>query len=192
MKLWHLRNHFALCAGVLLVAPVAVAQPSYTSDGSLARPAQYREWVFLSAGIDMSYSAAAMQMDHSMFDNVFADPVSWRAFQQTGHWPDGTMLALEVRGAQGHGSINKHGQFQAGPVMGLEVQVHDTHRFKDGWGFFTFGNDGPGRLIPSNAACYACHQAHAAVDTTFVQFYPTLLPIAERLKTFSEAYLHDK
>jgi len=26
------------------------------------------------------------------------------------------------------------------------------------------------------------------VDTTFVQFYPTLLPIAQRLGTLSEAY----
>jgi hypothetical protein len=187
-----LRNYLALCAGVLLAASGAEAQPSFTADGSLVRPAQYREWVFLSAGIDMSYSPAAMQMNHSMFDNVFADPVSWRAFQQKGHWPDGTMLALEVRGAEGRGSINKHGQFQAGAVMGLELHVHDTHRFKGGWGFFTFGADGSGALIPSNAACYACHQTHAAVDTTFVQFYPTLLPIAQQFKTLSEAYLHEK
>jgi hypothetical protein len=187
-----LRDLFVACVGALLAATNASAQPGYTTDGSLVRPAQYREWVFLSAGIDMSYNPAAMQMNHSMFDNVFADPVAWRAFQQTGHWPDGTMLALEVRGAQNKGSINKHGQFQAGPVMGLEVHVHDTHRFKDGWGFFTFGANGPGALIPSNAACYACHQAHAAVDTTFVQFYPTLLPIAEQFGTFSAAYLHEK
>jgi len=187
-----MRDLFISCVGAMLVSASAMSQPAYTPDGSLVRPAQYREWVFLSAGIDMSYSAAAMQMDYSMFDNVFADPASWRAFQQTGRWPDGTMLALEVRGAQGHGSINKHGQFQAGPVMGLELHVHDTHRFRDGWGFFAFGADGPGKPIPVNAACYACHQAHAAVDTTFVQFYPTLLPIAERLKTFSEAYLRER
>ena len=192
MRPLSMRDLFVSCVGAVLASASAMAQPAYTPDGSLVRPAQYREWVFLTAGIDMSYSAAAMQMDHSMFDNVFADPDSWRAFQQTGHWPDGTMLALEVRGAQGKGSINKHGQFQAGPVMGLELHVRDTHRFKDGWGFFTFGVDGPGTLVPSTAACYACHKAHAAVDTTFVQFYPTLLPIAERLKTFSEAYLHDK
>jgi hypothetical protein len=30
------------------------------------------------------------------------------------------------------------------------------------------------------------------VDTTFVQFYPTLLPIAEMKKTFSDAYLKDE
>jgi hypothetical protein len=30
------------------------------------------------------------------------------------------------------------------------------------------------------------------VDTTFVQFYPTLLPIAQEKKTLSEAYLKDE
>ena len=34
-------------------------------------------------------------------------------------------------------------------------------------------------MIPTAADCYSCHAAHAAVDTTFVQFYPTLLPIAQ-------------
>ena len=33
---------------------------------------------------------------------------------------------------------------------------------------------------------------HAAVDTTFVQFYPTLLPVAERMKTLSAGYLADE
>jgi hypothetical protein len=47
------------------------------------------------------------------------------------------------------------------------------------------------RQIPVSADCYACHSAHAAVDTTFVQFYPTLLPIAQQHATLSPAYLKD-
>ena len=43
-------------------------------------------------------------------------------------------------------------------------------------------------MIPTSADCYTCHAAHAAVDTTFVQFYPTLLPIAEHKGTLSPAY----
>jgi hypothetical protein len=35
-----------------------------------------------------------------------------------------------------------------------------------------------GTLIPEKAPCYAYHAALGAADTTFVQFYPTLLPIA--------------
>src|SRR5205807_447554 len=52
----------------------SVNAPVYTADGSLKLPANYREWVYLSSGLDMSYSPNAMNMDHSMFDNVFANP----------------------------------------------------------------------------------------------------------------------
>ena len=41
---------------------------------------------------------------------------------------------------------------------------------------------------PDHADCYSCHTEHGAVDTTFVQFYPTLLPIAEHKGTLSAAY----
>lgn len=34
-----------------------------------------------------------------------------------------------------------------------------------------FGAAEPGTEIPHTAACYSCHQQHAAVDTTLVQFY---------------------
>jgi hypothetical protein len=34
--------------------------------------------------------------------------------------------------------------------------------------------------------------AHAAVDTTFVQFYPTLLPVATAKGTLSKAFLDEE
>ena len=43
-------------------------------------------------------------------------------------------------------------------------------------------------MIPQSADCYSCHTDHAAVDTTFVQFYPTLLPIAIAKGTLSASY----
>ena len=43
-------------------------------------------------------------------------------------------------------------------------------------------------MTPTTASCYSCHSEHAAVDTTFVQFYPTLLPIAKAKGTLSAAY----
>ena len=71
-------------------------------------PENYREWVYLTTGFDMSYSASSgMQMDHHMFDNVFVNPEAYKVFVATGHWPDKTMLVLEVRGARGRGSINQ-------------------------------------------------------------------------------------
>jgi hypothetical protein len=183
----------ALLGGVAgLAEPVegsASGTPQYDAEGRLVLPADYREWVFLSSGMDMSYSERPAMADAHMFDNVFAPRAAYDAFRRTGVWPDKTVLMLENRGAASKGSINKLGQFQTGDVMGIEAHVKDQARFKGGWGFFGFDGGQPARQIPYAAACYACHQAHAAADTTFVQFYPTLLPIARRLGTLSPAYV---
>ena len=162
------------------------AGPVFESDGRLKFPASYREWIFLSSGLDMSYGAA--MQDHSMFDNVFVEPTAYREFVRTGTWPDGTLLVLESRVAAGKGSINQHGKFQTGDIMGVEVHVKDTRRFQGGWAFFSFQGSRPAQMIPMSKDCYSCHQQHAAVDTTFVQFYPTLLPIATRKGTLSPGY----
>jgi Cytochrome P460 len=159
--------------------------PRYTAEGELVPPAHYREWVFLSSSIDMSYSATPVHQ----FDNVFAPRAAYRAFLKTGVWPDKTVLILENRVAASKGSITKSGQFQNGEVIGLEAHVKDVARFKGGWGFFAFDGGKPGKMFPYTAACYACHQAHAAADTTFVQFYPTLLPVATKLGTLNRLYV---
>jgi hypothetical protein len=166
--------------------------PQYTGDAQLKLPENYREWIYLTSGFDMSYSKAAMtgMQDHHTFDNVFVNPAAYKAFQKTGTWPDKTMLVLEVRGAEGRGSINQKGNYQ-GTVMGLEVHVKDEARFPGKWAFFGFDDDKSAKMIPTTADCYSCHAEHAAVDTTFVQFYPTLLPIAKSKQTLSAAYLKE-
>jgi hypothetical protein len=165
--------------------------PQYTSDAQLKMPEDYREWIYLSSGFDMSYNKAAMAgMDHHMFDNVFVNPAAYKAFVKTGTWPDKTMLVLEVRGAEGRGSINQKGNYQ-GAVMGLEVHVKDEARFPGKWAFFGFDDGKTAKMIPTTADCYSCHAEHAAVDTTFVQFYPTLLPTAKSKQTLSAAYLKE-
>ena len=44
------------------------------------------------------------------------------------------------------------------------------------------------KMIPVSQNCYSCHSDHGAVDTTFVQFYPTLLPIAKQKRTLEAAH----
>ena len=163
----------------------SVRNPVYTEDGQLTLPEDYREWVYLSSGFDMSYSP--MAMGHHMFDNVFVEPGAYKAFLATGTWPDKTMLVLEVRGAMGKGSINQNGNYQSSDVMGREVHVKDSAHLQ-GWAFFGFDTGKTAKMTPRTAACYSCHAAHAAVDNTFVQFYPTLLPIATAKDTLSAAY----
>jgi len=162
--------------------------PIYTSTGELKMPDRYREWIFLTSGVDMSYNPNAAMAGHSMFDNVFVEPGAYQAFLATGTWPDKTMLVLEVRGAQEKGSINKSGHYQDTELMGREVHVKDSAHFPEGWAFFGFDGTKPAKMIPRTAECYSCHAAHAAVDNTFVQFYPTLLPIATAKGTLSAGY----
>ncbi len=124
----------------------------------------------------------------SAFDNVFVDRASHASFLKTGHWPEGAMFVLEIRGQRTHGSINKNGAFQGGEPMAIEVHLKDQH-YEGGWAFFSFDGAKPAAKIPTSASCYSCHQQNAAVDTTFVQFYPTLLPLAEKAGTLSPNYL---
>jgi hypothetical protein len=176
-----------------LVQAATIGVPGYAANGDLLPPSNYREWVYLTSGIDMSYSPKAEMAGQSVFDNVFVNPESYRSFVATGTWPDKTVMVLEVRGARNKGSINQRGHFQDVGVMGIEVHVKDEVRFPGKWAFFEFDSLAKnGGLVPVGAPCYTCHTAHAAVDTTFVQFYPTLLPVAQERKTLSEAYLKDE
>ena len=170
------------------VYPPASDAPAYTADGSLVAPEHYREWIYLTSGIDMSYAAAGAEPGHSMFDNVFVNPTAYRSFMATGTWPDKTTMVLEIRGAENPVSINKRGHTQSSEIMGLEIHVKDHGK----WSFYDLsGKSAAAKLIPPPASCYTCHEAHAAVDTSFVQFYPTLLPLAKEKKTLSSAYLKE-
>jgi len=185
---------FAL-AGLLLLTSSVQADPSglqnrapaYTADGKLLLPDDYREWVFLTSSFDMSYMTGMQMADHTL-DNVFVNPESYRGFLATGTWPDKTLLVKENRRAPSEGSINKAGNYQSTQIVGIEIHVKDEGRFKDKWAFFAFGGKEPATMIPQAASCYSCHAAHAAVDTTFVQFYPTLLGIAQAKGTLSKSY----
>jgi hypothetical protein len=170
-------------------AQVADDGPAYTEAGELKMPEKYREWIFLTSGIDMSYSGTASP-NRSVFDNVFVNPSAYRSFLETGTWPDKTVMVLENRGAEGAASINKRGHTQSTNVMGIEVHVKDKSK-EGGWTFYGFDNPSTGKPFPRTASCYSCHQQHGIVDTTFVQFYPTLLGIAKEKKTIDPELLKE-
>jgi len=172
-----------LVALTLAVAP-STSGPRYGTDGQLVRPDDYREWIFLSSGLGMTYGAVD-KAGPPRFDNVFVTPAAYRNFLQTGSWPDGTMFALEVRAATSQGSINRGGHYQAG-VQALEIHVKDRARFAKGWAFFAFDRTDQqlARPFPPTSRCQECHAGHGAVDETFVQFYPTLIPVARARGTF--------
>jgi hypothetical protein len=145
------KHRYAL-AGIIAVVIVSMAlagQSRMTSAGKamLVRPEGYRDWI----------SIGGSRADA----NVYMNPLGYRGYLETGHFPEGTVMVLE----------------SAGPgTRRLQASVKDA-RFEGGWGFFDF-IDGSGQVKPRAVAdvdtCRACHEAGADNDHVFTQFYAAL------------------
>jgi hypothetical protein len=176
----------AVAIAVVLAQPGAsqrTADLQYDNEGRMLFPKDYRGWTFVTSGLGMTYGPAATvdSAGNPRFDNVFVNPAAYRSFLESGAWPDRTVLILEVRGSDSKASINRGGHFQTG-VAAIEAHVKDTAR--GGWAFYAFPNGAAeSKMIARTADCYSCHEQNGAVDTTFVQFYPTLVDIATRKGT---------
>jgi hypothetical protein len=178
-----------ILAALAMAAQTSSDSPQFTPDGQLVLPKDYREWVYLSSGLGMTYGPAAQaDQGNPMFDNVFVTPKAYRAFVESGRWPDKTMFILEVRRSIGKGSINNGGHYQ-GEVMALEAAVKDEERFPQKWAYFGFGRADKTAPLPATSACNSCHNQNAAVENTFVQFYPTLLEVATHKGTLNREYV---
>lgn len=171
--------------------------PRYTNGTSLLRPTNYREWPFLGSSLGLAYAQLSDAAKAAPpFANVFVNPSSYRSFMQTGKWPDGTMLVLEVRRSSSEGVPVVGGRYQ-GDLMLLEAQVKDA-RLPGGWAFFSWGTarnlkevatpEPADAAIPGQGTCVDCHIKHAAVERTFVQFYPTLLEVAKQKGTLKPGF----
>jgi hypothetical protein len=157
--------------------------PSYNADGSLIRPSDYREWIYLSSGYNMTYGAAAPDPARNHpFNNVFVNPTAYREFVQSGRWPDKTIFILEVRASEEHVRPNAFGFTQAQTVQ-MEAAVKDSRNGENPWAYYSFDSDAglteSATPFPATARCQVCHAEHTAVEQTFVQFYPTLFEIAK-------------
>jgi tetratricopeptide (TPR) repeat protein len=158
--------------------------PQYTPDGQLMFPAGYREWVYVSSGLGMNYSPAGGGAP--AFTNVFVAPGAYRRYEAAGHWPDKTMFVLEVYGAASHGSIIRQGNYQDN-LLGVEAEVKDEAHFPEKWAYFGFGTGRKAASKIPQSSCWSCHNQNAAVENTFVQFYPTLLSVAYDKSTIKPA-----
>jgi Cytochrome P460 len=149
-------------------------QPNYTADGKLVMPGNYRDWFFLTSGLGMNYSTGVSA--HPMFTNVFVPRESYAEFKATGKWPDKTQFVIEMVQPATHGSINKGGHYQ-NTLMGWDVEVKDSTRPQP-WSYYALDAKDKSADPVGSTACLKCHTANAAVENTFVQFYPTLLDFA--------------
>jgi len=194
-----MRKTSAAVLGVAFALSVAYAVSAQQNDGpqyapgtnNLLRPANYREWIFVGSSLGLDYRAPAPGQAPG-FGNVFVNPSSYRAFMQSGKWPDKTIFVLEFRASGKETIADREGRFQT-TLSGIEAEVKDS-RFSDGWGFFGFNN--PDAATKGSQPlggdtvqrCIDCHSKNTAVERTFVQFYPTLFEVAKKMGTVKPNY----
>ena len=174
----------ALITALVVVAQDAkpsldgMATPTYTADGDLILPEDYRTWIFVGASLGLSYSEGAAEREGpGTFTNVYIQPQAYRYFMATGEFPEGTMLPMDIYRPGSRESINQAGYFEK-DFLGMEVAVKDSQRYEEGWAYLSF-RDRSGGLRESASAfpkdrCSDCHAEHAATDNVFTQFYPVL------------------
>ncbi len=165
------------------------AGPEFNGAGELLRPSDYREWIYLTSGLGMTYgSPEAAAKNSPSFDNVFVNPASYKAFMQTGKWPDKTMFILEIRSAETEVSINRAGRTQ-GAIIAVEAAVKDEARYPEKWAYFGFGDKASAKPFPKTASCFSCHTKNGGVENTFTQFYPTAMQVARAKGTVNASYI---
>jgi hypothetical protein len=198
-------KRISVACALLYVAAIAVSlraqQPSsdgpqFVNGNELVRPVNYREWPCVGSSLGLSYLQGAGTQSAPPFTSVFVNPSSYRAFLQSGQWPDHTILVLEIRRSATAASPLTAGQYPT-ELGGLEAHVKDS-RLPGGWAFFNWG---PVRSMKASAApipqdasiqgegtCVDCHVTHGAVERTFVQFYPQLMDVARAKGTVKAGF----
>ena len=172
-------------ASALRAEPTGASRAAFNQDGELIRPQGYREWIYVGAPVtpnDLNNGAAAFPEFH----NVYIDPDSWAHYKKTGEFRDGTLIVKELISVGSKAAASGNGYFM-GEYLGLEATIKDSGRFPDepgNWAYFSFSTAEHKKLTETAAAfptasCAACHQASAAQDMVFTQYYPILRAVRE-------------
>ena len=150
----------------------------FDPDGALIQPEGYRQWIYVGTPLtpnDMNGGKAPFPEFH----NVYIEPGSYAVYQKTGKFPDGTMLVKELVSVGSKSAPSGEGYFM-GEFIGLEVTYKDSKRYPKepgNWVYFSYGHSYPLKkkaMAQPTATCNACHQAAAAEDWVFTQYYPVL------------------
>ncbi len=155
------------------------AWPKFDEQGNLVRPKGYRAWIFVGSEVtpnDLNNGHA----DFPEFHIVYINPSSFKEYKKTGKFPDGTIIVKELVSVGAKQAPSGNGYFM-GNYQGLAASVKDPNRFPKepgNWAYFNFTGEG-GKLVKTakaqpTASCNTCHQANAAEDWVFTQYYPVL------------------
>lgn len=165
-------------------------EPKFTADGQLMLPEKHiwREWPFVGTPLTPN-ALNGGNAPFPEFHIVYIDPVSWEHYKKTGEFREGTVLAKELTRVRAPDGANKDGStdevsgtgYFMGEYSGFEITIKSKKRYPNepgNWAYYTFGHqpepyNQTAKRQPAEA-CNACHEAAAAEDFVFTQFYPVL------------------
>ena len=156
----------------------ATAGVEFTPEGKLNRPVGYRQWVYVGTPLTPNELNGG-EAPFPEFHAVYIDPESFAHYEKTGEFRDGTVMIKELVSIGSKEAASGKGYFM-GDFIGLEASIKDSKRFKDepgNWAYFSFGHHYPLKAEAAKnaaASCNSCHQANAAKDYVFSQYYPVL------------------
>ncbi len=165
------------------------SKTQYAADGSLVLPENLEEWVFLGSSIGAGYSDIEFDPDTpGNFQIVRIEPEAYREFTETGHFPDGTIFAMDIHNASTNIPPNDSGYVMNGESVMTEYHVMDKIRFpKTGFNFFiSHPGDSVAKMIDLPNDCVACHTKNAEHQNAFTQFYPATQKYINSKKTNSK------
>ena len=150
--------------------------------GELIQPKNFawREWIYVGTPVTPN-SLNPPEAAFPEFHNVYIDTVSFAEFKKTGKFRDGTILIKELVSVGAEQASSGKGYFE-GDFIGLEATVKNSKQFPNepgNWAYFTFSHKAPpypesAKMQPAASCNTACHQALAADDWVFTQYYPVL------------------
>ena len=154
----------------------------FDKDGNLIQPENFawRKWIYVGTPVTPN-SLNPPEAAFPEFHNVYMDTNSFEHFSKTGEFPDGTLLIKELVSVGATQASSGKGFFE-GDFIGLEAAYKSKERFPDepgGWAYFTFSHKPPpypesAKMQPAASCNTACHQALAADDWIFTQYYPVI------------------
>ncbi len=150
---------YAVAAGALLavLSVSLMAQMRHADYGqppvldatdTLIRPVRYRTWVLVRRSTGQPLGGS----------KIYVDPSSYREFERTGQFPEGTLMVWEGDARAAESSDKPH---RNSPL--LLASLKDRTRFEGGWGYFDFtvGNGAvaaKARALPDSSGCRVCHE----------------------------------
>ena len=176
----------ALIIAFFFIPVIAIAEgektgsfsPYVDSRGNIILPTDFRStWVHLG-----SWAVPAQRVPYSGFHDVYSQPGSYKAYKETGKWPDGALIVKEIRQVVWDEMATGHVVYAGEPSTWF-VMVKDTRgRFKgnpnwgDGWGWALFKAAYPAKNMSTDYKndCLDCHEPARTTDWVYIKGYPAL------------------